>query len=58
MRAAVFEGEGRLVVRDVDDPLPGPDEVLLEVEACGICEVWVMEGVEHMAAAARQGGSS
>ena len=37
MRAAVFEGEGRLVVRDVDDPLPGPDEVLLEVEACGIC---------------------
>jgi threonine dehydrogenase-like Zn-dependent dehydrogenase len=37
MRAAVFEGEGQLVVRDVPDPLPGPEEVLVEVEACGIC---------------------
>jgi threonine dehydrogenase-like Zn-dependent dehydrogenase len=37
MRAAVYEGEGRLVVRDVADPVPGPDEVLIEVEACGVC---------------------
>jgi threonine dehydrogenase-like Zn-dependent dehydrogenase len=37
MRAAVFEGEGRLLVRDVPDPAPGPDEVLIEVEACGVC---------------------
>lgn len=37
MRAAVFEGEGRLVVRDVPDPTPAPDEVLIEVEACGVC---------------------
>jgi threonine dehydrogenase-like Zn-dependent dehydrogenase len=37
MRAAVYEGEGRLVVRDVPDPIPGPDEVLVEVEACGVC---------------------
>jgi len=37
MRAAVYEGEGRLVVRDVPDPTPGPDEVLVEVEACGVC---------------------
>ena len=37
MRAAVFEGEGRLVIRDVDDPVPAPDEVLIEVEACGVC---------------------
>ena len=37
MRAAVFEGEGRLVVRDLADPRPGPAEVLIEVEACGIC---------------------
>jgi threonine dehydrogenase-like Zn-dependent dehydrogenase len=37
MRAAVFEGDGRLVVRDVPDPVPGPDEVLIGVEACGIC---------------------
>jgi threonine dehydrogenase-like Zn-dependent dehydrogenase len=37
MRGAVYEGEGRLVVRDVPDPTPGPDEVLIEVEACGVC---------------------
>ena len=37
MRAAVYEGEGRLVVRDVPDPTPGPAEVLIEVEACGVC---------------------
>jgi threonine dehydrogenase-like Zn-dependent dehydrogenase len=37
MRAAVFEGEGRLVVKDVPDPTPGRDEVMIEVEACGVC---------------------
>jgi len=37
MRAAVYEGEGKLVIRDVPDPVPGPDEVLIEVEACGVC---------------------
>ena len=37
MRAAVFEGKGRLVLRDIADPVPGPDEVLIEVEACGVC---------------------
>lgn len=37
MRGAVYEGEGRLVVRDVADPTPGPEEVLIEVEACGVC---------------------
>ena len=37
MRAAVYEGEGRLVVRDVPDPVAAPDEVLIEVEACGVC---------------------
>jgi len=37
MRAAVYEGEGRLVVRDIADPVPAADEVVIEVEACGIC---------------------
>ncbi len=37
MRAAVYEGEGRLVVRDVPDPVPAADEVMIEVEACGVC---------------------
>ncbi len=37
MRAAVYEGEGRLVIKDIPEPVPGPDEVLIEVEACGVC---------------------
>lgn len=38
MRAAVFEGEGRLVVKDVPKPVCSkPDSVLLRVEAAGIC---------------------
>jgi threonine dehydrogenase-like Zn-dependent dehydrogenase len=37
MRASVFEGDGRLSVRDIPKPEPGPGEVLVEVEACGIC---------------------
>ena len=37
MLGAVFEGDGRLVIREVPDPVPGPDDVLIGVEACGIC---------------------
>jgi threonine dehydrogenase-like Zn-dependent dehydrogenase len=37
VRAAVYEGEGRLVLKNVPDPTPAPTEVLIEVEACGIC---------------------
>jgi len=38
MRAAVFEGEGRLGIREVDVPRVGaPDDVLLAVRAAGIC---------------------
>jgi 2-desacetyl-2-hydroxyethyl bacteriochlorophyllide A dehydrogenase len=37
MRAAVYEGDGRLVVRDVAEPTPAADELLIEVEACGVC---------------------
>jgi threonine dehydrogenase-like Zn-dependent dehydrogenase len=36
MRAAVAQA-GRLTVADVDDPQPGPGEVLVAVKACGIC---------------------
>lgn len=37
MRAAVLR-DGRMVVRDdVDDPVPGPGQVLVDVKACGIC---------------------
>lgn len=36
MRAAVVDG-GRFVVRDVADPEPGPNELLVEVHGCGVC---------------------
>ncbi|WP_019180189.1 zinc-dependent alcohol dehydrogenase [Microbacterium yannicii] len=36
MRAVAFTPEGEAVI-DHRDPVPGPDEVLVEVEYCGIC---------------------
>ena len=37
MRAAVVEGAGRLVVREVARPEPGPGQVRLKLEGCGVC---------------------
>jgi 2-desacetyl-2-hydroxyethyl bacteriochlorophyllide A dehydrogenase len=37
MRAAMVEGERRLVVREMPEPTPGEDEVLIGVRYCGIC---------------------
>ena len=37
MRAAMFYGPGEMQVEDVDEPEPGPGEILLDVAACGIC---------------------
>lgn len=38
MKAAVFEGEGRLTVKEVPVPaITRDDEILIEVEACSIC---------------------
>ena len=37
MAAAVYVGEGRIEVDEVPRPEPGPGEVLVEIEACGIC---------------------
>lgn len=37
MPAAVYQGEGQMVVQQLPVPEPGPDEVLVEVAACGIC---------------------
>ena len=37
MRAAVYRGPGVVEVVEVDVPRPGPGEVLVEVDACGIC---------------------
>jgi L-iditol 2-dehydrogenase len=37
MRAAVFEGPGRMVVKDVETPACDPGGILVRVKACGIC---------------------
>ncbi|AJE49207.1 zinc-dependent alcohol dehydrogenase family protein [Celeribacter indicus] len=37
MKAVVFLGEGELEIRDYPDPAPGPDEVIVEIRASGMC---------------------
>ena len=37
MKAAYYEAERRVGVRETADPEPGPEDVLVRVHACGIC---------------------
>jgi threonine dehydrogenase-like Zn-dependent dehydrogenase len=37
MKAVVFQGEGKLEIRDYPDPVPGPDEVIIRMKASGMC---------------------
>ena len=37
MRAAVYKGNRRLVVEEVETPVPGPSEVLIKVRYCALC---------------------
>ena len=37
MQAAVYRGEGRVSVEQLPTPRPGPGEVTIRVETCGIC---------------------
>ena len=37
MQAAVYRGEGRVSIESIATPSPGPGELLIRVEACGIC---------------------
>lgn len=37
MRAAVIEGPGKVTVREVPEPEPAPDEVVIEVDSAGVC---------------------
>src|SRR3954468_21826080 len=37
MRAARLESIGHMVLRDVPTPVPGPGDLLVRVEATGIC---------------------
>ena len=46
MKAAVIEKPNQVSVVTVDDPAPGADQVILKVEACGICgtDIHVIRG--------------
>lgn len=37
MRVAVITAPGQVELRNEPDPVPGPDELLVEVSACGLC---------------------
>ena len=37
MKAVVLDEPGRIDVRDVADPDPGPGQIVVEVGACGVC---------------------
>ena len=37
MKAAVLHRPGDVRVQSVPDPRPGPDEVLIRIQACGVC---------------------
>jgi threonine dehydrogenase-like Zn-dependent dehydrogenase len=60
MRAAVLR-QGQMTVRDdVDEPVPGQGEVLVQVEACGICGSdlhFVHHGAAMMEVGARMEGT-
>lgn len=46
MRAVVFSGPGSWSLEEVPDPVPGPREVLVRVEAVGLCgtDIHVLDG--------------
>lgn len=37
MKAAIFEEKNRVIIKDVEVPAPGPDEILLSVVSAGLC---------------------
>ena len=37
MKAAIYGEDKRLVVREIPDPTPGPDEIVMQVSYCAIC---------------------
>ena len=46
MKSAIFYGKHNMKIEERDLPLVGPDDVLVEVKACGICgtDVHIYEG--------------
>jgi len=55
VKAAVYYGVGDIRIEDVPRPEPGPDELLLEIHAAGICGTDVGEFVHGPVAYALQG---
>jgi 2-desacetyl-2-hydroxyethyl bacteriochlorophyllide A dehydrogenase len=51
MKAAVFQGVGKMEVKEIPTPVPGEGEILVKVQACGICgtDVHIFEGAEGAA---------
>ena len=37
MKGVVFVGDGEVEIRDLDVPVPGQGEVLVEMKASGLC---------------------
>ena len=37
MKGIVFLGQHNLEIQEFEDPTPGPDEVILEIKASGMC---------------------
>jgi threonine dehydrogenase-like Zn-dependent dehydrogenase len=38
MKAAIYPGQGRrIIIENLADPKPGPDDVIIKVHRCGIC---------------------
>ena len=37
MKGIVFQGDKKLEIQDFDDPSPGPDDVIIEIKASGMC---------------------
>ncbi|SFD34751.1 zinc-dependent alcohol dehydrogenase family protein [Streptomyces aidingensis] len=46
MKAALIEAPGSVLVTTVDDPAPGPRQVVVKVAACGLCgtDLHIMQG--------------
>jgi L-iditol 2-dehydrogenase len=46
MQAAVYLGQGKIAVQSVSTPALGPGEILVRVEACGVCHT-DLKKIEH-----------
>jgi D-arabinose 1-dehydrogenase-like Zn-dependent alcohol dehydrogenase len=46
MQAAVIKAVGEVAITTVDDPTPGPRDVIVDVAACGVCgtDLHILDG--------------